>query len=221
MGAGHRQQHRDARRGSRHRGGGRHGHDVTAGRRIPRYGTPQHDRGYSRRRLPPLPSQLGRRAAVHGFDVASLGAAGFLCLAALAVFLITGPTHAPETPDQPQYRCTPVRADDQTCRRWTPSSEVRILAIGRHRRSATRCSLVDTPPRDRPSASSVQDPLPGPVQRPAPMPVVDRLPSHNTPTGNADVGCLMGQVGQKRVAEVGAASGLRRSRVLGTIGITH
>jgi EmrB/QacA subfamily drug resistance transporter len=32
------------------------------------------------------------RAVVHGFDVASLGAAGFLCLAALAVFLITGPT---------------------------------------------------------------------------------------------------------------------------------
>ena len=31
------------------------------------------------------------RAAVHGFNVASLGAAGFLCLAALAVFLITGP----------------------------------------------------------------------------------------------------------------------------------
>ncbi|MCT9931713.1 MFS transporter [Planotetraspora sp. A-T 1434] len=30
------------------------------------------------------------QAAVHGFTVASLGAAGFLCLAALAVFLITG-----------------------------------------------------------------------------------------------------------------------------------
>jgi EmrB/QacA subfamily drug resistance transporter len=31
------------------------------------------------------------QAAVHGFNVASLGAAVFLCLAALAVFLITGP----------------------------------------------------------------------------------------------------------------------------------
>jgi EmrB/QacA subfamily drug resistance transporter len=31
------------------------------------------------------------RAAVHGFNVASLGAAGFLVLAAVAVFLITGP----------------------------------------------------------------------------------------------------------------------------------
>ncbi len=30
-------------------------------------------------------------AAVHGFDVASLGAAGFLCLAAVLVFLVTGP----------------------------------------------------------------------------------------------------------------------------------
>ncbi|MEZ0073684.1 MFS transporter [Planotetraspora sp. GP83] len=30
------------------------------------------------------------QAAVHGFNVASLGAAGFLCLAALAVFLVTG-----------------------------------------------------------------------------------------------------------------------------------
>ncbi|MEV5752254.1 hypothetical protein AB0L00_30920 [Actinoallomurus sp. NPDC052308] len=29
-------------------------------------------------------------AAVHGFNVASLGAAAFLCLAALAVFLRTG-----------------------------------------------------------------------------------------------------------------------------------
>lgn len=34
------------------------------------------------------------RAAVHGFNVASLGAAGFLCLAALAVFLITGPKNS-------------------------------------------------------------------------------------------------------------------------------
>ncbi|MDX6237079.1 MAG: hypothetical protein QOG10_1894 [Kribbellaceae bacterium] len=32
------------------------------------------------------------RAAVHGFNVASLSAAGFLCLAALAVFLVAGPT---------------------------------------------------------------------------------------------------------------------------------
>lgn len=30
-------------------------------------------------------------AVVHGFDVASLAAAAFLCLAALAVFLISGP----------------------------------------------------------------------------------------------------------------------------------
>lgn len=32
----------------------------------------------------------GARAVVHGFDVASLGAAGFLCLAAVAVFLVSG-----------------------------------------------------------------------------------------------------------------------------------
>jgi predicted MFS family arabinose efflux permease len=33
-------------------------------------------------------------AAVHGFNVASLGAAGFLCLAAVAVFIITGPNNS-------------------------------------------------------------------------------------------------------------------------------
>lgn len=37
------------------------------------------------------------QAAVHGLDVASLGTAGFLCLAALAVFLVTGP----QGPDRP------------------------------------------------------------------------------------------------------------------------
>ncbi|MFI0449718.1 MFS transporter [Actinomadura sp. 6N118] len=34
---------------------------------------------------------LPAEATVHGFNVAGLGAAGFLCLAALAVFVITGP----------------------------------------------------------------------------------------------------------------------------------
>ncbi|RKN37093.1 MFS transporter [Streptomyces hoynatensis] len=37
-----------------------------------------------------------RQAAVHGYAVAGLGAAAFLCLAALAVFLLTGPLRAAE-----------------------------------------------------------------------------------------------------------------------------
>jgi hypothetical protein len=35
----------------------------------------------------------GPRAAVHGFNVASLSAAAALCVAALVVYLITGPEH--------------------------------------------------------------------------------------------------------------------------------
>jgi EmrB/QacA subfamily drug resistance transporter len=38
------------------------------------------------------PASPAAQAIVHGFNVASLGAAAFLCLAALAVFLITGPS---------------------------------------------------------------------------------------------------------------------------------